>query len=40
MDVLGVDDRGENDQLNSCVVVRRKEGVKSGSVGFTMQEAC
>lgn len=35
MDVLGVEDRGENDQLNSCVVVRRKEGMKSGSLGFT-----
>lgn len=35
MDVLGVDDWGENDQLKSCVVVIRKEGMKSGSVGFT-----
>ena len=35
MDVLGVNDWGENDQLISCVAVRRKEGMKSGSVGFT-----
>lgn len=35
MNVLGVEDRGENDQLNSCVVVRRKDCMKSGSLGFT-----
>ena len=35
MNVLGVEDRGENDQLNSCVVVRRNDCMKSGSLGFT-----